>query len=122
MTVTLDNQTIAWTDAYLKNGDAIGITAGIVETNPLTTGDITANVSGFYASRPHRRQSDDVRFPHGNAADRREARCVIRLVLARSPSWDGDGHPRNVGIGTKTICGIRSRCMWRTSATRDTRR
>ena len=53
VTVALDNITNSWTNGFLRNGDAIGVTAKVTETNPLTTGDITANLNGFFGGSGH---------------------------------------------------------------------
>jgi hypothetical protein len=102
VTVALDNQTIAWTDGYLKDGDAIGITAGIVETNPLTTGDITANVSGFYSAG--HTTDNPTTFALGTATWSTVSSAVCNpangTITVTVTATDILG---NVGIGTKTI-------------------
>ncbi|MCC6399070.1 MAG: right-handed parallel beta-helix repeat-containing protein, partial [Bacteroidetes bacterium] len=51
--VAIDNQTSLWTDAWLKNGDQIAVTATITDAYPLTAADITANLGGLFGGIDH---------------------------------------------------------------------
>ncbi|MCC6396168.1 MAG: T9SS type A sorting domain-containing protein, partial [Bacteroidetes bacterium] len=51
--VAIDNQTNPWTDAWLKDGDQIAVTATITDAYPLTAADITVNLGGLFGGVDH---------------------------------------------------------------------